>query len=313
MRPLLPALLVLACLGCGAPPAAPDPTPVPMSSPAPVSSPSPSPSPSPTPALDRAAVQKAVEASAREFPGRAGVAWRHVPSGAEAAVGATESFEAASLVKLPILVELFRRVEAGELKPSDELVFDEEFRVGGSGVLKDRPAGTKVRIDELARLMIVESDNAATDMLLEKLGPDRVEAEMQRLGLRDTTVRRRIFDFAAIDQGRDNLTSPADIARLLGLIARDEVPGARAMRDILAGQKRKDMIPAGLPPGTPVAHKTGELTGVLHDAGIVSAPGGDYVVVLMGQEFADRDGAIRAWAEASRRLWKALPQGARQP
>lgn len=257
--------------------------------------------------MDRAAVQKAVEVSAREFPGRAGIVWRHVPSGAEAAVGAAESFEAASLVKLPILVELFRRVEAGGLQLNEELVFDEEFRVGGSGVLKDRPAGTRVRLDELARLMIVESDNAATDMLLEKLGPDRIEAAMQGLGLRDTTVRRRIFDFEAIDAGRDNLTSPADIARLLDLIARDEVPGAAAMREILAGQKRKDMIPAGLPPGTPVAHKTGELTGVLHDAGIVTSPGGDYIVVLMGQEFPDREGAIRAWADASRRLWKAAP------
>lgn len=308
MRPLLPALLVLLCLGCGSPPAPPDPTPTPVSTTPPA--PSPSPAPSPTPTVDRAAVQKAVEASARQFPGRAGIVWRHVASGAQATVGATESFEAASLVKLPILVELFRRVEAGELDLAHELVFEEEFRVGGSGVLKDRPEGVKVRLDELARLMIVESDNAATDMLLEELGPDRIEAAMQQLGLRDTTVRRRIFDFEAIDEGRDNLTSPADMARLLELIARDEVPGAKSMREILAGQKRKDMIPAGLPPGTPVAHKTGELTGVLHDAGLVTSPGGDYILVLMGQEFSGREEAIRAWADASRRLWKAGP---RQP
>lgn len=309
MRPLVPALLLLATLGCGSP--APVETPLP--SPQSPRLPSPTPSASPSPVVDLSRVRKAVEETGRSFPGRAGIVWRHVPSGSEATFGADEPFEAASLVKLPILVELFRRAEAGDLDLQDELVFEEEFRVGGSGVLKDRPAGTRVRMDELARLMIVESDNAATDMLLERLGPDRIEASMKELGLRDTTVRRRVFDFDAIDRGRDNLTSPADMARLLGMIAREELPGSRPMRQILAGQKRRDMIPAGLPPGTSVAHKTGELTGVLHDAGIIAGPGGDYVLVLMGQGVTDREAALRAWADASRRLWKSGPSRAHQP
>lgn len=308
MRRRLSLFLLLLCLGCGtAPPgstASPSPATAASAS-RPAASPLPSPSASPAPAVDRAAVEAAVVRSAREFPGRAAIAWRLLDGGPQVTVGADEVFESASLVKLPVLVELYRRASTGELDLEEELEFTEEFRVGGSGRLKDQPAGTRWRLAELARLMIVESDNGATDMLLHRLGASSIEKSMASLGLEDTAVRRRIFDFAAIDQGRDNLTSAADTARLLAGIGTGELPGSEAMRKVLLGQQRRDMIPAGLPPGTPVAHKTGELTGVLHDAGIVSGPRGEYVLVLLGQDFADRDEAVRAWASASRRIWEA--------
>lgn len=302
MRQALILLALAACLaGCSRPGAPPPPAPPP-----PVASPSPSPSPSPVADLSR--VKAAVQAAGGEFPGQAGVVYYDLRAGRGAYHGENRVFEAASLVKLPIMVELYRRAQAGEVDLDSEMVFEERFRAEGSGLLKSQPAGTRWKLRELARLMIAESDNTATDMLLERLGMESIETEMARLGLKHTTVRRRIFDFAAIDAGRDNLTSPVDMLVLLQGIARERLPGSKEMMEILKGQKRRDMIPAGVPAGVAVAHKTGELLGVLHDVGVVLAPDGEYILVLMGQGFPDREEGVARWAAASKAVWKARSQ-----
>lgn len=220
-------------------------------------------------------------------------------------LGEQRSYEAASLVKLPILVELYRRAEAGQLSLDEEMTFEERFRVGGSGEIGQGPAGTRWTLAELGRLMIVKSDNVASDMLLERLGMDLIQRSMGELGLQDTTVQRTIFDFEAIDAGRDNLTSTRDMVRLLALIADQELPGSKAMRTVLEQQTKNELIPAGLPPLTRVAHKTGELTGLLHDAGIVSTPQGDYILVLLG-EFPDRQTGVATWKALSARVYGAF-------
>jgi len=215
-----------------------------------------------------------------------------------------EVFESASLVKLPILVELYRRAETGELKLSEQMTLEDRFRVEGSGTLKNEASGTRWSLEQLARLMVAESDNIATDMLLEKLGLDTLTPAMQKLGLKATTVERTIFDFAAIDAGRDNRTTPADTALLLEKMARQELPGSEAMLKILESTKRRDMLPARLPQGVTVAHKTGELTGVLHDAGLVTTPQGRYILVLMAQGFPGREAMLKFWAAFSGRVYK---------
>ncbi len=220
-------------------------------------------------------------------------------------LGEQRPYEAASLVKLPILVELYRRAEAGQLSLDEEMTFEERFRVGGSGEIGQGPAGTRWKLADLGRLMIVKSDNVATDMLLERLGMDSIQRAMKELGLEDTTVQRTIFDFSAIDEGRDNLTSTRDMVRLLALISDNKLPGSQAMRAVLEQQTKNELIPAGLPPGTRVAHKAGELTGLLHDAGIVSTPRGDYILVLLG-EFPDRETGVATWKGVSSRVYRAF-------
>ncbi len=220
-------------------------------------------------------------------------------------LGEQRSYEAASLVKVPVLVELYRRAEAGQLSLDEEMTFEERFRVGGSGEIGQGPAGTRWKLAELGRLMIVTSDNVATDMLLERLGMESIQRSMGKLGLQDTTVQRTIFDFAAIDAGKDNLTSTRDMVRLLAMIAKQELPGSEAIRTVLEQQTKNELIPAGLPPLTRVAHKTGELTGLLHDAGIVSTPKGDYILVLLG-EFPDRQTGVATWKALSARVYRTF-------
>ncbi len=190
------------------------------------------------------------------------------------------SFEAASLVKLPILIELARRLEKGTCPPGHQLVFEERFRVGGSGRLKEQSAGGKYPVEQLAQWMIQESDNVATDMLLEYLGQEQTEASLSPLGLTATTVRRNIFDFAAIDLGRDNLTSPKDMARLLSLVGQNKLPRSAWIKELLMGTKNRSLLLAQIDPQIRVAHKSGELTGFLHDIALFEGQSPWLLVVL---------------------------------
>ncbi len=205
-------------------------------------------------------------------------------------VNADKTFEAASLVKLSILVELARRFEKGECKPDDTLVFEERFRVGGSGHLQKEPAGGQYRLADLAEWTITESDNVATDMLFDYLKLDSLEPAMRALGLKQMTVQRTIFAFEEIDKGRDNLISANDLAILLGKIARRELPRSDWMLEILQKTHRHDLLQAKLPKDLKVAHKSGELTGFLHDAGIIYAER-PYVLVILTS--ADKAGSER--------------------
>lgn len=213
------------------------------------------------------------------------------------------TFESASLVKLAILVELARRLEAGACKPEDTLVFEERFRVGGSGHLQKEPAGGRYRLDDLAEWTITESDNVATDMLFDYLRLPSLEPAMRALGLQQMTVRRTIFAFDEIDRGRDNLISAADLAQLLGKIARKELPRSDWMLNILQKTHRHDLIQASMPKELQVAHKSGELSGFLHDGGIVyTTP--PYILVILTR--ANKDDSEKFIRGLSSEIYQAV-------
>lgn len=264
------------------------------------------------PAPVAARVQHVLDAAATRLPGRAGMVFIDLATQARAAVRPDVVFEAASLIKLGVLVELMAQVEAGRLSLDDRLTLRADDRTGGSGDVRAMAVGSRLRVGDLADRMITRSDNTATDMLVRHLGMTAVDARLQRLGLRRTHLRRRMMDFAAIDRGCDNVTSPGDVAALLAAIARRRVVSPAAcvkMEAILLGQKRRHIIAAGLPKETRVASKTGELDGVVHDAAIIRCviqgsgrAGGDepaYVLVLMSDRVTDMEGVRRAFREVS--------------
>ena len=212
--------------------------------------------------------------------------------------------EAASLCKLPILVETARQLENGTLSDDKPLTFEEADRVEGSGVLKERPAGGKYTPSQLAEWMVAESDNVATDMLLKAIGWERMAASLSEMGLAHTRVERKIFDFAAIDQGRDNRISAADAAAILNRISSQELPRSRWMLEVLRKTRRRDLIQAKLPATLSVAHKTGELSGILHDAALIETPQ-PYLLVVM-TEGADKAVAERFIAGLSRDIFDLI-------
>ena len=240
-----------------------------------------------------------------DFPGDSGVACGDLANPKIVTHRGEATFESASLVKLAILVELARRFEAGSCKPEDTLVFEERFRVGGSGHLQKEPAGGKYRLDDLAEWTITESDNVATDMLFDYLKLPSLEPAMRALGLQQMTVQRTIFAFDEIDRGHDNLISANDLAHLLGRIARKELPRSDWMLQILQKTHRHDLLQASMPKELKVAHKSGELTGFLHDGGIVYTNQPYILVILTRADKVDSEKFIRGLSSEIYRVTSA--------
>jgi beta-lactamase class A len=145
-------------------------------------------------------------------------------------------------------------------------------------------------------------------MLTARVGMDRINGYMKSLGLTGTSIKRKIFDFDAMDRGEDNATTPGDMKKLFLILSTRAAsdPGAREMLFMLKSVERKDMLPSRLPGSVAVAHKTGELSGLLLDTGIVYYPPAPYILCLMGKEITDRDKAVRDMAELSLHIYEAI-------
>ncbi|MFB9835850.1 serine hydrolase [Actinoallomurus acaciae] len=227
--------------------------------------------------------------------GRAGVVVRPLDGGGGEAIeiAPDHPFTAASLIKLPILATA---LDSGP-------PFDERLPVrpaaGGSGVLAHLADVADMSVRDLLTLMIVVSDNTATNVLIDRIGREAVNAWCARHGLTATVLARHMMDLEARARGLNNLTSAADVASVLARLA-DSPFAVQA----LEAQQFNDRLPRHLPPEFRLAHKTGELSGVRHDAGIVYPPAGPPVVVAaLTEGIADGAGLI---AECGRLVFAAL-------
>lgn len=220
-----------------------------------------------------------------------------------------QPLRAASLIKIFVMAEAFRRAEAGGLDLEEVVTVPEAAKVGGAGSLQHAPPGTARTWRQLIELMIVESDNTATNLLLRRLGMDSVNALAAALGCRETVLRREMMDFAAAAAGRENYTSPADVALALTALYRGAwvSPAAdAAMVNILLRQEDREKLPRLLPAAARVACKSGELEGAEHDAGIVYGEGRDYVLAVMGDGLPDAARGKEVIARLSRTVYDFL-------
>ena len=212
----------------------------------------------------------------------------------------------ASLIKLFIMVEAFEQMKTAQLLSDTVLSFTESDRVAGSGLLQELPAGTSRTVWELVELMITESDNIATNLLIDRLSMSAINARIRSLGCNDTVLRRRMMDFAAAAAGRENTTSVTDIVHVLSLLHDGRcvnLEADSAMRAILGRQTDRCKIPFLLPAVTVCQNKTGELPGAEHDAGIVLTPQGSYILAIMSDELADSEQGCRAVARISHSIY----------
>jgi beta-lactamase class A len=228
-------------------------------------------------------------------------------------------YHAASTMKVPVLIELARRVDAGDFRWDQPILVQNSFRsIVDSSEYRLDPAddsdstlymeeGHTITIGRLARLMIARSSNLATNLLISRLGPVRVNSTAHSLGADSIMVRRGVEDGKAFEQGLNNTTTARDLARLLEVIARGRAASQTQSDSILGfllAQEFNDGIPAGLPQGIRVAHKTGDITGVAHDAAIVYPAGrGPYVLVILTKGYTDRSEAARLMADLSRLVY----------
>lgn len=193
-------------------------------------------------------------------------------------------FPSASLIKVPILTTLFQQASLGKLELSEELVVEKEQQVEGAGILHELRAGHRFSLLELATLMIAQSDNTATNLLIKRLGMATINDEIARLGLFDTKLQRFMMDSAARKAGRENLTTAGDMALLLTAIARGKCVDQAAslqMLDLLSKQQIVDRLDRYLPEELKIAHKTGDLENLEHDCGIVFLEKKAYVICVL--------------------------------
>jgi beta-lactamase class A len=236
------------------------------------------------------------------------VAALHLPTGMRLDRAAERSFPAASVIKLPILAALYREAEAGRLRWEETVVLMEEAKVPGDGALRELHAGTSLTLEDLARLMIVISDNTATNLLIDRIGVEAVNDLLAREGSSVTRLGRRMYDFAARERGLENHCSAGEMTGLLARLARRDLVSAaasEAMLAILKRQQRDSRIPRLLPPETPVANKTGSITGVCHDVGLIEAPGGPIALSVLTEGACDHFTAEETIGRIARALYDA--------
>jgi beta-lactamase class A len=219
---------------------------------------------------------------------------------------ADDNFPAASLAKLPIAVELLRRADLGQLDLAERLDTSAAPRAGGGGVLDYLDPSTQLTLDDLCTLMLIVSDNTAANVLLDLVGMGEVNESLRRLNLAHTTLARHFMDFAAREAHRDNLTTANDMLALLTLVRGGALPGARRLHAMLAAQQSLvDLKEAWLPAQAQLAHKDGLLDDTLHDAGILTGPGGASAYCVLTTEQRDVPAARTAVCRVVRLLWDA--------
>ncbi len=240
-------------------------------------------------------------------------------AGREILIEADTVFHAASTMKVPVMIELFRQAESGGLSLDDPLPIRNEFHsiIDGSVYQLDvsddsdekvyNAVGRTLTLRELCEAMITVSSNFATNLLIEKLGVENIRRTVTRLGADGMQVLRGVEDSKAFAAGKSNTTTARGLLVLLTKIARGEAvsPAAdAAMAEVLKRQKFNDAIPAGLPKEIAVGHKTGSITKIHHDAGIVYGPQ-PYVLVVLVRGIEDPKKSAALIAEISRAVWDA--------
>jgi beta-lactamase class A len=209
-----------------------------------------------------------------------------------------ETFPTASTIKLAVVYELFKQAADGKTRLDETLVLDRAKAVGGTGVLFQLGTPT-LSIRDYATLMVIVSDNTATNVLIDRLGMQNIGARMQALGLGATKLRRHMMDTAAARLGHENVSTPDEIVRLLQAIEKDE-PEAVA----LLKKPKESRLRRGLPSGVEAADKPGELDGVRVDAGIVFAKNRPYALSVMAAFLKDEVEGERAIEEMSRAAYE---------
>ncbi len=221
----------------------------------------------------------------RFLPARAAVVLQSLDGSVAWSLRPDEVFPAASVVKVPILLELFRRFQSGELDPETRVTVRARDLVRGAGVLFELHPGLRLSLRDLARLMIVVSDNTASNLLLDRLGLPAINALLKHLGATRTALNRRFMQVPG--PAGDNVTTASDCARILRALWEGRVVQGTWREEALETLRRqqyREKIPMMLPLGAVVGNKTGELDGVRHDIAVVENRGRAWVLAVLTRD-----------------------------
>ena len=267
-----------------------------------------------------AAAEQQIQKRIADSHADVGIAFRTFDGKTEWFYHADDSFHAASTMKVPVMIELYRQVQSGKLRLSDPLTIHNEFHsiVDGSPYKLDptddsetdlyKAEGQTRTLTELCELMITVSSNLATNLIIEKLGVANIRTTVHSLNADGMRVLRGVEDTKAFEKGLNNTTTARALQILLTSVADNSAAGPDASQQMLAileRQKFNEGIPAGLPPGSKVAHKTGEITKIHHDAAIVYAPR-PFVLAILVRGLPDIKDSSTLMADITHLLFQAV-------
>jgi beta-lactamase class A len=258
-----------------------------------------------------AELQAKLSSASMHAPGHVAIEVMDLATGYSSSINPNANMPAASTIKIPVMVEVFLQMSEGSFDLNKVLHVQPSDRDWGWGDLAGARSGTKRTVGQLLRVMIDDSDNTATNMLIRLVGRAHINNTMRDLGLGAT----RLGDYIRSDGDIRSLrTSPSDMVRLLQAMARARLVdewSSKAMLAILTGQHHNGLIPAPLPKGLSIAHKTGTLHDTLNDVGIVMLGEEPYVIAVMTTHLPDLDLGRRFIRHVSRMAFTSLERVAR--
>lgn len=254
--------------------------------------------------------------------GTIAVAFKDLSTNKELLINEQETFHAASTMKTPVMIEVYKQAATGKFSLSDSVLIKNEFKsiVDSSFFSLDsandseseiyRHVGEKRTIYQLMYDMIIASSNLSTNLIIDKVGAKNVTKTMHSLGAKKILVLRGVEDDKAYNQGLNNTTTAFDLMLIFEKIAQGKAVSkyaSLAMIKILSDQTHNEIIPAKLPKDVKVAHKTGSIPGVHHDSGIVFLPDErKYILVLLSKDLEDENAAVKAMADVSEMIYTYL-------
>jgi beta-lactamase class A len=255
-----------------------------------------------------------------EQPGDYAVAFKDLTTGETLLINEQEFFHAASTMKTPVMIEVYKQAAAGAFSLNDSFALKNVFKSIVDSSLFSLNAnddsekelykhlGEKISLYDLVYNMIIKSSNLATNMVIELVNARNVTQTMHQLGAKKIQILRGVEDSKAFDKGLNNLTTANDLMVIYEKMARGEIvdsASSQAMIRILLNQQFNEIIPAKLPKEVKVAHKTGNISHVLHDSGIVFLPNGKkYVLVILSKNLQNEEQAKKSMAEVSEMIYK---------
>lgn len=264
-----------------------------------------------------------IEKIAAGFDGVMGIAIRDLTTGEEILINSNLTFPTGSSIKIPVLIELHKQAAAGKYKLTDQRWLERTDKVGGSGVINNFGDHTsQLSLNDLAVLMIVLSDNTATNMLIDQTGMANVNATLDQLGLKAIRLRRKMIDMAASARGDENIATPFAAMELMAKLYKGEVINRQLSDDVLKFLKlyKVSFIPKLIPSNIPIANKPGGIEGVACDWAIVYVPNRPFAISVMTNyngESANAEDAISEIAKLAydhfARLARSTEYGARVP
>jgi len=272
--------------------------------------------------IDYNTLEKKIISKFNDETGNFALAFKNLDDGKEILINENEIFHAASTMKTPVMIEFYKQLHQGKLSLEDTLQIKNEFKSIVDGTIyklsefddSDKNTYNKLgqyySINNLIYEMITISSNFATNILIEYIGANNVTKSMKEIGALNINVLRGVEDIKAFELGLNNTTSAKDLLIIYEKLAKGKIinnESSAIMIEILKDQKYDDIIPKYLPKNIEIANKTGMITGVHHDSGIVFLKDGKkYVIVLLSKNMLDMESGTEMMAKISELIYKTL-------